>query len=266
MRSRMTRPGGVAALALVALFSVASLASAEGWGTIKGKITYEKDAKLPDNPEVNITADKPFCTKDGKIYRDEWVVDSKTRGIKNVIVWLTSATASKVRLPDWDEKLIHKDLKEVPKKLEVDQPICSFTPRVIVLREGTELIFKNSAKVSHNVSIDGGDMGPKINTAIPAGKDLSVGSVKARHLPIEYKCTIHPWMKGWLISFRHPYYAVTNEKGEFEIKNAPAGKWRLQIWHEGAGFVQKDPQNRGVTITVEDGKTTQVDKQLVKED
>src|SRR5262249_22225240 len=151
-------------------------------------------------------------------------------------------------------------------KLEVDQPICTFTPRVIVLREGTELIFKNSAMVSHNVSIDGGDLGPKINTAIPAGKDLSVGSVKARHLPAEYKRTLHPWMTGWLISFKHPYYAVTNEKGEFTIKDAPAGKCRLQIWQEGYGYVQKDKDNRGVVVNVKGGGETKVNRQLVKED
>jgi len=241
----------------MALLCAATLASAEGWGNVKGKVVYDPDAKLPVNEEVKVSNDPEFCTKDGKIHRNEWVVDSKTRGVKNVIVWLTKADPDEVQKPDWDPKLIHPKLKEIPKTHEADQPVCAFTPRVILLREGTELIFKNSAKVSHNVKIDGGkQLGPEINTAIPPGKSLTVGSIKARHIPIECSCTIHPWMKAWIASFRHPYYAVTDEKGEFEIKDAPAGKWRLQVWHEGYGFVQKSKNDRGIVITVKDGKDT----------
>jgi len=262
MRST-TRQGGTAALALVVLFTAGTLASAEGWGTVKGKVTYKDKQPLPKNPAVNVTADKAFCTKDGKltIHKDEWVVYPKTRGIKNVIVWLSPLDKEKSQTTDWDEKLIHPDLKAVPKKHEVDQPGCQFMPRVIVLREGSDLVFKNSASVSHNVRITE----LEINSSIPPGKDLPVGSVKARFRPMMYDCTIHPWMRGWLISFKHPYYAVTNEKGEFEIKNAPAGKFRLQIWQEGFGYVQKKKDDRGVEITIKDKDTTTVNQQLIED-
>ena len=30
----------------------------------------------------------------------------------------------------------------------------------------------------------------------------------------------------------HPFYAVTDEKGAFEIKGLPAGKYEIEIWHE----------------------------------
>jgi len=266
MRSLMTSQGGAAALALVALFSAGTVASAEGWGNVKGTVKYDKKAKLPDNPVIAPTNDKAYCEKHekgGKLHRNEWVVDEKTRGIKNVIVWLTPADPKKAETAEWDETKIHPKLKEAPKTHEADQPACTFTPRIIALREETELIFKNSAEVSHNVSIEGGDLGPKVNVAIPSKKQFSVGKVKARHLPIEYKCTIHPWMKGWIASFKHPYFAVTNEKGEFEIKDAPEGEWRLQVWHEGYGFVQKFDKNkqreRGIVIKIKDGETTTVD-------
>jgi len=264
MRSLITSQGGAAALALVALFSAGTFASAAGWGNVKGTVKYDKGVALPVNPEVKLTNDKEFCEKhekDGKIHRNEWVVDSKTRGIKNVIVWLTPADPKEAETPDWNQKLIHPKLKDAPAKYEADQPACTFTPRIIALREETELVFKNSAKVSHNVSIEGGDLGPKINTAIPPGKELSIGKVKARHIPIEYKCTIHPWMTGRIASFKHPYFAVTNEKGEFEIKDAPEGEWRLQVWHEGYGFVQKTKgkqRERGIVIQIKDQQTTEV--------
>ena len=50
--------------------------------------------------------------------------------------------------------------------------------------------------------------------------------------PIQYKCTIHGWMTGYVRIFDHPYYAVTDADGKFEIKNAPAGKYRIVYWHE----------------------------------
>ena len=39
-------------------------------------------------------------------------------------------------------------------------------------------------------------------------------------------------MTGYVRVFDHPYYALTDEDGTFEIKNAPAGKFRIVFWHE----------------------------------
>ena len=39
-------------------------------------------------------------------------------------------------------------------------------------------------------------------------------------------------MTGYVRVFDHPYFAVTDENGNFEIKNAPAGKFRIVYWHE----------------------------------
>jgi hypothetical protein len=39
-------------------------------------------------------------------------------------------------------------------------------------------------------------------------------------------------MAGYVRIFDHPYYAITDENGNFEIKNAPAGKFRIVFWHE----------------------------------
>ena len=40
--------------------------------------------------------------------------------------------------------------------------------------------------------------------------------------------------------FNHPYFAVTDAKGYFEIKNAPAGTQKVVVWQEAVdkgGFV-----------------------------
>jgi plastocyanin len=263
MRSMMTSQGAFRALALVALLLTGSLASAEGWGTVKGKVTYDPKEKLPENPAVTVTADKNVCMQ-GKILRNEWVVDPKTKGVKNVVVWLTDVKNFKAAA--WAAP-IHPTLKKAPATYEIDQPTCLFAPRVIAIQEDTKVVFKNMATVAHNVKVEGGDtLGPNINQLIPPGKQLDPVAVKARFIPISYSCTIHPWMKGWIASFKHPYFAVTNDKGEFEIKNAPAGKYRLQVWQEGYGFVQKNKDDRGIVITVKDKDTTDVKVPPLKKD
>jgi hypothetical protein len=49
--------------------------------------------------------------------------------------------------------------------------------------------------------------------------------------------------------FNHPWFAATDEKGAFTIKDVPAGKYRLMVWHEAHGW--QDPA--GKEITVKDG-------------
>jgi len=50
-------------------------------------------------------------------------------------------------------------------------------------------------------------------------------------------------MKGWLVVAQHPYYALTDETGSFEIANIPPGTYTLELWHETLG-----KQTRKVTV------------------
>ena len=58
--------------------------------------------------------------------------------------------------------------------------------------------------------------------------------------------------------FDHPYFAVTNEKGEFEIKDAPAGKYRLVIWQDKGWVVTENGKlgKFGIPIEIAADKTT----------
>ena len=49
--------------------------------------------------------------------------------------------------------------------------------------------------------------------------------------------------------FDHPYFAITDADGKFEIKDAPAGKWRVVYWHED-GFHKGREGVIGETIEV----------------
>jgi zona occludens toxin (predicted ATPase) len=64
----------------------------------------------------------------------------------------------------------------------------------------------------------------------------SPSPLAAEAAPIPFKCTAHPWMGGYVRVFDHPYHAVTAAGGTFEIKDAPAGQYRVVYWHEKVGF------------------------------
>ena len=50
--------------------------------------------------------------------------------------------------------------------------------------------------------------------------------------PFYIKCDVHPWMKTWVLVSDHPYYAVTDENGNYEIKGVPAGTYEVVCWQE----------------------------------
>jgi hypothetical protein len=68
-------------------------------------------------------------------------------------------------------------------------------------------------------------------------------------------------MKAWVGIFDHPYFAVTDKNGKFEIKDAPAGKYRLFVWHEEVGYLGGVKGRNGQVITIKKDGTTDV-KQL----
>ncbi len=52
---------------------------------------------------------------------------------------------------------------------------------------------------------------------------------------IKIKCDFHPWMKAYVFVMEHPYFAVTDKKGQFKIDGLPAGEYTLAAWHEELG-------------------------------
>ncbi len=208
---------------------LAGPALAADWGTIKGQVIWGGD-KVPKREPVKVDKDKEECLKNGPVLEDKIVVDKDSKGVRWVLVWLADAKQPKnVRAPI----PIHPTLMNIKDKdVVLDQPHCMYIPHVMGLRTGQVLVCKNTSKIVHNVKIDGGTSNPNLNQILPPGGKFEVPGWNPTVVgAVQISCSIHGWMKSWVRVFNHPYFAVTNEKGEFEIKNAPAGEYRLVIWH-----------------------------------
>ena len=248
----------VAVCGIAALLAVAPRAAAQGWGTIKGQAVFK--GKVPAAKKLNVTRDQQACLKNGAIFSEEYVINPRSKGVKWVVVWLAADKEGKA---DFDAELpIHPTLaKPKQKGVSMDQPCCKFEPHVVALRKGQEFIGKNSSTIQHNMNVQG-IKGPNINQLLIPGGQMIVppSKWKPHYLPVSVSCNIHPWMQGKIFCFAHPYFAITDENGNFEIKNAPAGKYRLVVWHEGMGWVAGDtkPSKHGKLIEIKPGGTTDV--------
>jgi len=241
MRSRFRGSAGLTgALVLLGLFVSASPARAQAGSTIKGQVVF--DGPVPKRVEITVNNDPAHCLSKGKLLSDSLVVNAKNKGVRWAVVYLVDVKDATKALP-----FTAAQAKALGPKVEVDQPCCMFVPHVAVVGPGQALVFKNPAPVTHNVNIQGGDLGPSMNQSLSPGTNLEVpaAKLKPRLTPISVSCSIHNWMKCYVFVLNHPYFAVSDANGKFEIKNVPAGRYRLIVWQGGIGWSDGKSPMRG---------------------
>lgn len=250
---------GLVSLAAVCL--IGSIRADDKWVTLKGRVAY--DGTPPAAVELKVTANPEHCLEKGSLFNQTWVVNKANKGVKNAFVWLASdeKTASGRDLP------VHPTLKNIAKlDVEVGQPRCAFVPHVVALREGQTLVVKNDSPVTHNVRWEGTPLkNPAGNETISPSKSVNISKLKADRFPVSVSCSMHPWMNAVVRVFDHPYFAVTDESGNFEIKHAPVGKYRLFVWHEGCGWKGGAAGKNGEEIEIKPGDVKDLGNMLIKQ-
>lgn len=132
-------------------------------------------------------------------------------------------------LPDW---------REPPPAAEVviDQFGCLYRPRVIAARVGQPVVILNSDPLVHNVHSEARqDPAAAFNEIMPTAGTRLVKTFARPEVAVHLKCDIHPWMSAYVGVFAHPYFAITDENGEFQLRNLAPGEYTLRAWHETLG-------------------------------
>jgi plastocyanin len=127
----------------------------------------------------------------------------------------------------------------------MDQKGLLFAPHVMVVQAGTTVQFLNSDSVQHNVfwpSV-GGDKKATHNLGTwPKGEKKAFKFDKPGVVPL--LCNVHPEMGGYIVVSPSPYFAETDDSGNYTIENVPDGTYTATAWHEGA-----KPANKPATVS-----------------
>jgi plastocyanin len=137
------------------------------------------------------------------------------------------ATDAVVSIEDLSKEQIKTAINK-PSKKTIDQRGQKFIPTVVVIRVGETVDFTNNDKSWHNVYSKGGDNDFDLGL-YPPGKTRSKKFDKPGVSRI--LCNAHPDMEAFIVVKDHPFFSSTDSRGNYEIKNVPLGKLRVEIWH-----------------------------------
>jgi hypothetical protein len=139
----------------------------------------------------------------------------KATGNSSVVVWLTPVGLSPPRAPVIHPRLVQKNKR--------------FEPHLLVVPIGTVVEFPNQDPFFHNVF------------SLYKGKRFDLGlyeaggsrSVRFDRPGVSFIfCNIHPEMSAAVVVLETPYYGISNDAGEINIRDVPAGRYRLEVWYE----------------------------------
>jgi len=240
-------------LAVILIVVGAADARAQGnVGSNKGRLVWGGNQVPAPRNLVEVgqsTKDPQVCAKDAAIPARDLVVDSSSKGVRYGFAYLVKPQGEN---PDAVKALLAKTPQVV-----IDQKNCEFIPYVTAMIQDQPLTIRSSEPVNHNVRYTPfSPTNTAFNQILPPNGQVEVKLVAERR-PIQLNCDIHPWMKGYLMVFDHPYFAITQEDGSFEIVGVPAGEQKLVVWQEKVGYVTEG-FGSGKSVAVQAGKVTDV--------
>jgi len=233
---------------LLILFAFSSAAPTEAteWGTLSGKIIYTGKPVKP--AQLEITRHREVCCRDKAVHLDESLLIGKQGGLKNVFVYLQKA--------DFDQALVHPMYRNLSDTVELDIKSCTFAPRAAGLWYRFQtLTINNHDPITYVPQLFVVKNQSQCNGPVPPGGDDIISFHTTEPIPMNISGVVHPWLSANCLILDHPYFAITDETGAFQIKNIPAGKWKFQFWHEEGGYLvyEGNPRRGGKTMQIEPG-------------
>lgn len=205
--------------------------AAPSWAELKGKVTL--DGKPPELAPIDFSAN-PECAADhAQPVPDPSVILGPGQALKNVVVSVTAADGS------------HLPGKAPAQAVVIDQKGCLYSPHVVAMMIGQDLVFTDQDGWAHNVHSMSLDNPPFNFMQLHRGDRTKVD---AQNKPeyFQVKCDIHPWMLGYVAVFDNPFFAITADDGTFHIEGLPDGQYVIHFWHE--RFTPDGPVEQKVTI------------------
>lgn len=213
-------------------------------GTVTGMVQFVGDLPEPARFELHRYPDQIYCgaLSDGSGYRFlREVTVGPQRGLKDVIVTIQGV-----------EKGKPFEFEET--RLETN--ICQFVPFVSVMRDQHPLTVTNLDSVAHDLQIYEREREHIFimfhRPALTKSGTSDLIRFTGNRRGVIMQCGMHPYMQGHGVAVDNPYYAITGLEGTFDIRDLPAGTYRIRAWHPTLG-------DREQEFTVAQGGSTSIE-------
>jgi plastocyanin len=143
-----------------------------------------------------------------------------------------------------------------PKTVSVEISALNAQPRFVVVGPGSVVEFKNTGKITHELSV------PADETFMPVER-LNPGTFRHQKFGVPggylVRCSEYPSVAISVIVVDSPYFAVVDDKGAFSIAGVPDTKANLKVWTGGRWAHEESvdtTSKQDVSIRIADGKAS----------
>jgi len=233
-------------------------------GSLSGTVNLDGKVPMPKGYNLTTLPDAIYCGRisDGKGWRLLQPFNVGPKGeFRRVVVFL-----------DGIDKGKPFGAYQPPRIEAVD---CLFRPFINLVRDLHDVVVVNMDPAMHDIqAYETSHLGPRVlfNVPLPISKRYpreaglsahfhkhyegtpvvqSVKMTKGRRV-FTMQCGFHAYMESWALVADHPYFAIADEEGRFELTDVPPGNYTVKVWHP---YIRDDIEQM---VTIEPNKQTTV--------
>ena len=196
-------------------------------GTVKGQAVWK--GSIPKLPPLKVFADLDSCGT--HVPSPALRIDPATNGIHEVLVYLERVERGKSAATAYPLRMGKSASHPTGRACQFERHMIPFVRTAEVALINFEPILHNPHLFSEKQSL--------FNIAMPAAnREIATTLGRARGVGLRLQCDVHVHMNAWAAALEHPYFAVTDEQGKFEIAGIPPGSYTLVARHPGFNIVK----------------------------
>ena len=192
-------------------------------GAIRGTVSFDGD-DVPAARAIKMGSEPSCARTHATAAMTEFVIVGDGGGLKNVFVYVKEGLEGQT-FPVPEEPVV------------LEQIGCIYIPHVFGVRVGQTVRFYNGDDTLHNIHAT-----PKLNKEFNIGQPIkgmkTDRTLDVAEFMVPLKCEVHRWMHAYFGVVDHPFFAVTDIDGQFDLSGLPPGDYVVEAWHEKYGAKQ----------------------------